>query len=316
MTGPRLADLIARLARDLSLAPREPIRLTGLRGSASALLLARFQAAHSRPIVVLTADTGTAEAFAADLCFYRGERPAAGPLERRVHVLPGWEVPPFEPLSPTRETVAARVEGLYHLRQTPDPVIVTTVEAWGQRGLPREVFAEAVTYVVTGETLAPETLAARLVRWGYHRVPLVQDPGDLAIRGGILDVYPAGYATALRFEFFGDDIESIRQLDTSSQRSLDRIEEVLLLPLREFAQDRLGPSAARAIDTRAADVALARNERRDLVEAVRTGLVLPGMEALLPYLYDSLGTLADYLPENTLVWAVRAVSVSAKAAKT
>jgi len=301
-----LADLVARLARDIALPLGEPIRLTGLRGSASALLLARFHVAHPRPVLVLTADTATAEAFAADLGFYRGDRPTLGPLERRVHVLPGWEVPPFEPLSPTRETIAARVEGLYHLRQTADPVIVTTVEAWGQRGLPREVFADAVTYVVAGETIAPDALADRLVRWGYHRVPLVQDPGDLAIRGGILDVYPAGYTMALRFEFFGDEIESIRQLDTASQRSLDRVEEVLLLPLREFAQDRLGPAAARAIDTRAADVALARQERRDLVEAVRTGLVLPGMEALLPYLYESLGALADYLPANTLVWAEHA----------
>ena len=270
------------------------------------MLLARLHAEHPRPVLVLAPDTAAAEAFAADLTFYRGDRPALGPLERRVHVLPGWEVPAFEPLSPTRETVAARAEGLYHLLQTPDPVIVTTVEAWGQRGLPREVFAEAVTYVVVGETLAPETLADRLVRWGYHRVPLVQDPGDLAIRGGILDVYPAGYTRALRFEFFGDEIETIRLLDTASQRSLDRVEEALLLPLREFAQDRLGSAAARAIDTRAADLALARQERRDLVEAVRTGLVLPGMEALLPYLYESLGTLADYLPANTLVWAEQA----------
>jgi len=306
VAGPRLAELVARIVRDLASPLGEPTRLTGLRGSASALLLARFHTAHPRPIVVLAADAAAAEAFATDVTFYRGDRPALGPLERRVHVLPGWEVPPFESISPARETVAARMEGLYHLHQTPDPVIVTTVEAWGQRGLPRDVFAEAVTYVVAGETVAPDALVERLVRWGYHRVPLVQDPGDLAIRGGILDVYPAGYTTALRFEFFGDDVETIRRLDTTSQRSLDALEEALLLPLREFGQDRLGPGVARAIDTRAADVALARSERRDLVEAVKSGLVLPGMEALLPYLYEPLGALADYLPANTLVWAEQA----------
>jgi transcription-repair coupling factor (superfamily II helicase) len=306
VSAPRVADLVARLTRDLSTVPREPIRLTGLRGSASALVLARLYAARPRPVVVLAADTETAEAFAADLRFYRGDRRTLGPLDRRVHLLPGWETPPFEPLSPTRETIAARAEGFYHLLQTPDPIVVTTVEAWGQRGLPRDAFAEAVTYVVAGEQIAPDALAARMVRWGYHRVPLVQDPGDLAIRGGILDVHPAGYTSAVRFEFFGDEIESIRILDTSSQRSLDRLEEVLLLPLREFAQDRLDPAVARAVDTRAADIALARQERRDLVEAVRTGLVLPGMETLLPYLYEPLGTLADFLPPDTLVWAEHA----------
>jgi transcription-repair coupling factor (superfamily II helicase) len=306
VSGPRSSELVARLARDLERPLGEPIRLTGLRGSASALVLARLYATRRRPVLVLAADTATAEAFAADVRFFRGDRPALGPLTRRVHVLPGWEVPPFEPLSPTRETIAARIEGFYHLLQTPDPIVVTTVEAWGQRGVPRAVFADAVTYVVVGETLPPETLAERLVLWGYHRVPLVQDPGDLAVRGGILDVYPVGYTSAVRLEFFGDDIESLRLLDTTSQRSLDRVEEVLLLPQREFARDRLGPTAARAVDTRAADVALARQERRDLVEAVRTGLVLPGMEALLPYLYDSLGTIADFLPAGTVVWAEQA----------
>src|SRR4029079_1415963 len=93
-----------------------------------------------------------------DFASYAGAGRAVGPLERRVHVLPGWEVPPFESISPARETVAARMEGLYHLHQTSDPVIVTTVEAWGQRGLPRDVFADAVTYVVAGETVAPDAL--------------------------------------------------------------------------------------------------------------------------------------------------------------
>jgi transcription-repair coupling factor (superfamily II helicase) len=301
-----VSEVVARLVRDLDESRGEPIRLTGLRGSASALVLARLHAARPAPVLVLATDAAAAESFAADLRFYRGDAAALGPLARRVHVLPGWEVPPFEPLSPTRETVAARVEGFYHLLQTPDPIVVATIDAWGQRGLSREVFADAVTYVVAGETIAPETLAERLVRWGYHRVPLVQDPGDLAVRGGILDVYPVGYTSAVRFEFFGDDIESIRLLDAGSQRSLDALEEVLLLPLREFAQDRLGAAAARLVDTRAADLALARQERRDLVEAVRTGLVLPGMESLLPYLYESLGTLADYLPSGTIVWAEQA----------
>ena len=302
MSAPSLSDVVARAARALEKPAPEPIRLTGLRGSAPALALARLYAQAPRPVLVLAADTARAEAFASDLRFFRGDPEGRNPLERRVQVLPGWEVPPFEPLSPTRETVAARMEGFYHLLQTPDPIVVTTIEAWGQRGLPRRVFAEAITYVVAGETAAPDDLASRLVAWGYHRVPLVQDPGDVAVRGGILDVFPVGYVRPVRLEFFGDEIESIRLLDASSQRSLDAIEDLLLLPLREFAQHQLGSSVARAIDERAADVALARQERRDLVEAVRSGLVLPGMEALLPYLHASLGTLADFLPEGTLVW--------------
>src|SRR6185295_16514150 len=284
-------------------------RVSGLRGSAPALALARLLTVRPRPVVVTLALASEAEAFAADVRFFLGDAVLASPLTRRVHYLPAWEVPPFEALSPARETVAARMEGLYHLLQTAAPVIVTTAEAWVQRGLPRAAFAEAVTYVVSGETTSPEALGERLVEWGYHRVPLVQDPGDLALRGGLLDVFPAGYSRPVRLDFMGsglgsgsgDVVESIREFDPSSQRSLDRLEDVLLLPMREFGLSRLGPGAAYRVDERAAEIGLARQERRDLVEAVRGGLVLPGMECLLPYLYDETGTLADFLPAKTFL---------------
>jgi transcription-repair coupling factor (superfamily II helicase) len=297
-----LKSLVGRIARSLESAAPACVRVGGLRGSAPALCLAQLLARRPGPVLAVLPTGTEAEAFAADLRFLLGEREAAGPLARRVHHLPGWEVPPFEPLSPARETLAARAEGLYHLVQTSDPVVVTTLEAWGQRCLPRAAFAEAITYVVGGETLAPETLVARLVEWGYHRVPLVQDPGDLAVRGGIVDVFPPGYGRPVRLEFLGDEVESLREFDPASQRSLDRLEDVLLLPVREFGLSRLGPDAARVIDTRAAEIGLARQERRDLVEAVRERLVLPGIECLLPYLYDELARVADYLPAGTLVW--------------
>jgi transcription-repair coupling factor (superfamily II helicase) len=306
-----LADLVARLRRDLESPSPHPLRLSGLRGSAPALALARLRAARPGPVLVVAPDATTAEAFAADLRFYAGERGAAGPLGRRVHYLPGWEVPPFEPLSPTREILAARAEGLYHLLQTRDPVIVSTVEALGQRCLPRAELAAAVTYVVEGETVAPDALAERLVEWGHHRVPLVQDPGDLALRGGILDVFPAGYSRPLRLEFMGDDVERMREFDPESQRSLERVEEALLLPVQELGRSRLAQPAARLVDERAAEIGLARQERRELVEAVRNGLAVPGIEFLLPYLYDDLATLGDYLPAGTVCWMLGAGAIDA-----
>ena len=311
-----LTDLVARLARAFDEAPSAPVRVSGLRGSAPALALARLLATRPQPVLVTLATAADAEAFAADVRFFLGDAAAPGPLARRVHYLPAWEVRPFEALSPARETVAARMEGLYHLLQTPVPVVVTTADAWLQRGLPRKVFVEAVTYVVTRETIAPDALAARLVEWGYHRVPLVQDPGDLALRGGILDVFPAGHEQPVRLEFLGDTVETLRGFDPTSQRSLDRLEDVLLLPVRELGLSRLGPDAARRVDERAAEIGLARQERRDLVEAVRTGLVLPGVEQLLPYLYDAPGTLAEYLPAGTRLWMQGAAAIDAMVEKT
>ncbi|MCW5890676.1 MAG: transcription-repair coupling factor [bacterium] len=307
-----LKDLVQRVGHDLAGGAAPVVRVSGLRGSGPALALARLLEEGRRPVLVLAADAAAAEGFAADLRFFLGDRRRGDPLVRRVHVLPGWEVPPFEALSPGRETVAARAEGLYHLLRTDAPVIVTTVEAWMQRCLPREVFAAAVACVRPGETLAPDELAERLIEWGYHRVPLAQDPGDLALRGGLLDVFPAGYAQPVRIEFLGDEVESLRLFDPTSQRSLDRVDEVLLLPVQELGRTRLATSeVTRRVDERAGDVGLARQERRDLVEAVRNGLALPGTELLLPYLYDDLAALADYLPAETLVWVQSGAEVDA-----
>ncbi len=308
-----LRDLVDRLRHRLEPPDRLRVQVSGLRGSAPALCLARLLEHRPRPVLALLRDATAAEAFAADLRFYLGDAEGRDPLARRVHHLPGWEVPAFEPLSPARETVAARAEGLHHLLQTRAPVVVATVEALALRNVPRGVFAEAVTYVVAGETIAPAVLLERLLEWGYHRVPLVQDPGDLALRGGILDVYPPGYSQPIRFEFFGDTIERLRAFDPTSQRSLETVEEALLLPMQEFGRSRFGPEAARRVDARAADLGLARQERRDLVEAVRSGLALPGSQWLLPYLYDELVTLADYLPRDTLIWAVEAGELEAAA---
>src|SRR5262249_58932827 len=107
---------------------------------------ARLLAHRPQRTLVTAPDATTAEAFAGDLRFYAGDRDVSGPLTRRVHYLPGWDVPAFEPLSPAREIVAARAEGLYHLLQTRDPVIVSTAEALGQRCLPPALFASLVTY--------------------------------------------------------------------------------------------------------------------------------------------------------------------------
>ncbi len=131
MAEQALNDLIARLGRILDAEPGARASVHGLRGSTPALALARLLELRSRPVLALLPSAGDAEAFAADLRFFLGDGAARGPLERRVHHLPGWEVPPFETVSPTRETLAARAEGLYHLLQTPNPIVVTTVEALG-----------------------------------------------------------------------------------------------------------------------------------------------------------------------------------------
>ncbi len=287
-------------------------RLRGLKGSGRAFFIWRFLNAHPRPALVVSPSAKAAEGLLEDLRCLFGEDEAAQPFARRLHYLPGWDIAPFEDLSPTAETVAARSEGLYHLQQTRHPIIVTTPDALLLRVPPRDRFAQRLRYLVEGDAVDLEELARQLDDWGYRRLPVVEDRGDFSIRGGILDVFPPAHGQPLRIEFVGDVIESIRQFDPVSQRSLDAEQEFLILPVREFdAHGRRSREALRAVEMRAYDLELPRDERSRLVEGLTTNLLFPGIEFLLPYFYERLDTLHAYLPPDTLVWLDGAGEVDA-----
>src|SRR4051794_462039 len=120
------------LVRD-RLARERRALVQGLRGSSRAAYLAALYRAAPRPLLVLTPSASAAETLAADLHFFLGEEPALSVLKKRVHVMPAWDVSPFAPVSPSPETVAQRIEGLHHLSQTSNPIVVTTAEAALQR---------------------------------------------------------------------------------------------------------------------------------------------------------------------------------------
>src|SRR5439155_1009320 len=160
--------------------------------------------------------------------FRRSRRRAPLPVSEATAMDPSRRAAPrAAPPSPMSSSLSELVARLERALEAAAPVRVAGLRGSGPalclaRLLPRRPRAElaaAVTYVVAGETVTPDALVARLVEWGYHRVPLVQDPGDLALRGGILDVFPVGYGEPARLEFMGDAIESMRAFDPTSQRS-------------------------------------------------------------------------------------------------
>jgi transcription-repair coupling factor (superfamily II helicase) len=287
-------------------------RVQGLKGGARPFFVWRFLAQHPRPALVVLPSGKEAEAFADDLRFFHGEDESAPPFSRRIHYFPAWDVAPFEDLSPTAETVAARIEGLYHLQQTKDPIIVTTADALLQRVPPKARMAQRLRYMVEGDEVDLDALATQLDDWGYRRVPLVEDRGDFSVRGGILDIFPPAHPQPLRIELLGDVIESIREFDPVSQRSLDARPEFLVLPVREFdARGRSSRDALRAIEARALDLEVARDERNQILDGLTNGLLFPGVEFFLPYFHPALDTLAAYLPPQTLVWMDGAGAVDA-----
>ena len=283
------------------LGPGSRSRVAGARGPARAALLAELGRACDRPLVVLVPNPGDAEVLASDLRFFLGESPEEPLLQKRVHLFPPWDVAPFAPMSPSPEVVAQRIEGLYHLRRAHHPILVTTPAAIQQRVMRPADLDEAVTYLVEGDDLDLALVTRRLVDWGYRRRPLVEDRGEFAVRGGLLDVFITGQSDPLRLELIGDTLDSIQTFDASSQRRREPQEDALILPASEVPlAARATPDCIRAVEERARDVEMPRGERLALLDALDEGTLFPGFEVLAPYLAP-LASVLEYVSPDALV---------------
>ncbi len=293
-----------------TLRPGERLRIAGLKGAARAFFIARCLQDQPRPILCVLDSDRAAEAFVEDLRLFLGqpepnEADGSAPRQTRhtLHLYPASDVPVFEGLSPSSDVVAAQLEGLYYLLSLSAPVIVTCVEALSQRVMPQEEFMAATRRLGRGQEIALTDVVEALLEWGYRRVPVVEEKGEMSVRGGLLDVFPPLSEAPIRAEFFGDVVESLRTFDPSSQRSRAPLEEAMLLPMRFFSVARL-QTAKRSIETALAASEMPHREQQRLTENVKSGLLFPGVEAFLPWLYPALESVWDYLPPNTLIWLV------------
>jgi len=286
--------------------PNSRLRVRGLKGGAEPFFLYRILQAGPRPSLVVLPTAKEAERFAADLRFFFGEADSLPPFERRIHYFPDWEVVPFEDLSPTADSVAARIEGLYHLQQTANPILVTTPESLAQRVPPRDELASRYNYLVEGDDLDRDGLAIQLDEWGYRRVGLVEDRGEFSVRGGIIDIYPPAHPNPIRLELNADTIEAISEFDVVTQRLGAKRAELLILPVRELDLRKLRTrEVIRVIEERIEELELGRDERNLILDGLSTGVLFPGIELCLPYCYDRLDTVLDYAPRDLLVWIER-----------
>ncbi len=290
-----MQSILARL-RDAD----QPFDILGLHTASTAFLLSRAVEALQRPLCCILPADDQLEVLARDIAFFS-----------RVPVLtyPSYEIPPYTPLSPDPATVCARLATLHRLHDNQAPAIVlTSAEAVLRRVLPAVELDRRCELVLAGEETDRDALIASLVASGYQIVEMVRQEGDLALRGGIIDVYPPvldeELAGPLRLDFFGDLVESIRLFDPLSQRSRQQLNEAVLLPASELL---FPPKDGRAALCAAVDAAAEAHhwpgrEALALREQFASGQRFPGMEFLLPLLYggrQGLHSLFDYLPPRT-----------------
>jgi transcription-repair coupling factor (superfamily II helicase) len=267
-----------------------PLRLSGLWGGARALLSAEIARELKRPLLVITATLGEAEGLAADLRFF---------LDRdRVGLFPEPEVSPFQPVSPPLELRAERIQRLRQLRDRELLTLVVPVQALLRRLLPPEALDAATLHLYPHRIVSPEAVVQCLEAGGYRRVPQVSQAGEYSRRGGILDIALPSVPDPIRIEFFGDEIETIRTFDVTTQRSRSPahgVEGVTILPLSEVILGSEGRGLARTHH---------EAKRSPLLqEAVEGGRDVPGLERYLPYFYRETAALWHYLsPGAILVW--------------
>ncbi len=295
-----LEDVLERVRKR-----RGPVRLTGLRGAARALVGARLIEAHpGRPVLFLAAHAKAADALLEDL------RSALGEPAREANGLlvpfPRHDTLPYERFSPQPTVIAQRMDVLYRWlaseARSEGPIVVAPWTALALRIPSRDALRARVVHLEVGQTIDRDALVERLLAAGYARMPLVEEPGELAVRGGIVDLFPPHRPRPLRVELLGDEVESIREFDPASQRSQGRLTHAVAPPPRELLLDRsLVIERADALRELARSQGVPSAAVDALVDALLRGHLPPGVEALAALLQPALERVFDHLPEDTLV---------------
>ena len=210
-------------------------RVSGAAGCAKALVIARAFLAENRSLAILTATGTEAESLSHEVEFFlrlfNHDQPAV------VH-LPGLEVDPYRGLSPHPEISAARAQALWQLLQDGPTILVASVGSAAVRLHHPQRFLSYCLQLGEGDPCSPDTLREHLIRVGYVEDEPVTDPGEFSVRGGILDVFPPHLEHPVRLEFIGDNVESLREFDVETQRSVSSRRELTIIPMREYCVTR------------------------------------------------------------------------------
>ncbi|MGH8529060.1 MAG: transcription-repair coupling factor [Nevskiales bacterium] len=285
--------------------PDSELCWTGLHGSAKALALVNAAAQRTGPVLVVAADEQQAWHLEAALRFY-------APPGLDVLHFPDWEVLPYDLFSPHADLISARLAVLYRLPQLARGVVLVAADTLQQRLPPVEYVTGSSFLLKRGERLDLPELRRRLTLAGYQALSEVRAHGEFAVRGALLDLLPMGGSEAYRIELLDDTVESLRVFDPDTQRSTEPIEQIRVLPAREFPLDKTGVEGFRARYRArfSGDLTRAR-----IYQDISQGLVPTGIESYLPLFFERTGSLADYLPANALVASVGELAAALQASQ-
>ena len=270
----------------------EPAHWGNCVGGAAGYAIARAVGQATSPLLVVTADVQAAARLTDEIRFFLDDQ------STEILNFPDWETLPYDVFSPLPELVSQRLLTLHRLRRLKRGVIVAPVATLMQRLLP-EAFLDANSLLLkVGDDLDLDAFRRRLETAGYQCVSQVMTHGEFAVRGSLIDLFPMGSDWPFRVDLFDREIDSIRVFDPESQRTNEKIDQISMLPAREFPVDE--PAIARF--RKAYREQIEGDPQRSLIyRGVSESQFPGGIEYYLPLFFEHTTTLFDYVPSSSLV---------------
>lgn len=280
------------LIRSADAAAPLPRAVGRLIGAATSLAAVEFALEQQRPMLVLARDPRHADQLETELQFFAGGKL---PISHFVE----WETLPYDNFSPHQDIVSRRLSVLASLPAQRNGILVASAPSLLQRLPPTDYVAARSLKLEQGQRIDRQNFVDSMMASGYLRVPQVEEHGEIAVRGSLVDLYPMGSDLPLRIDFFDDEIESIRHVDVETQLSGEAVSAVDILPAREVPLDA---NDIREFRRRYRERFEGQASRSRVYRDVSEGIAHGGIEYYLPLFFDSTSTLLDYLPANPVVF--------------
>ena len=259
-------------------------------GSACATEVAEMAERHQGPVVLIAPDMQNALRLHDEIAQF---------TDAMVVNLADWETLPYDSFSPHQEIISSRLTTLYQLPNMQRGVLILPVNTLMQRVCPHNYLRGHALVMKKGQRLSRDDLRIQLEQAGYRSVDQVMEHGEFATRGALLDLYPMGSEQPYRIDFFDDEIDSLRIFDVDSQRTLDEVDSINLLPAHEFPTDK---NAIELFRSQWRDKFDVKRDAEHIYQQVSKGTLPAGIEYWQPLFFsEPLVTLFSYFPANTLL---------------
>ncbi|MFY1663643.1 transcription-repair coupling factor [Pseudomonas sp. Pseu.R1] len=272
-----------------------------LPGAAQSLAIAEAASAAKRFTLLLTADSQSAERLEQELKFFAPDLPV-------LH-FPDWETLPYDLFSPHQDIISQRIASLYRLPELEHGVLVVPITTALHRLAPTRFLLGSSLVLDVGQKLDVEVMRTRLEASGYRYVDTVYEHGEFTVRGALIDLFPMGSKLPYRIDLFDDEIETLRTFEPDTQRSIDKVDSVRLLPAKEFPLQKEAVVRFKARFRERFDVDFRRSP---IFQDLNSGITPAGIEYYIPLFFEETSTLFDYLPQDTQVFSLPGIEAAAE----